>query len=114
LRRRAAEELRRGGAIKLKHAITAAYDRLVDAVEKTPGFDGQPVKKIEIDRLRDEVKRRGFLDTKETGGLTGGARNLFMRAKTDLIASGRYIESDGTFWKLAARPFSHAAHGGQG
>ena len=100
--------------IKLKHAITDAYDRLVDAVEKTPGFDDQPVKKIEIDRLRDEVKRRGFLDTKETGGLTGGARMLFMRAKTDLIASGRYIENDGLFWKLVARSLSHAGHGGQG
>jgi AAA domain len=98
--------------IKLKHAITAAYERLIDTVAATSGFDGQPVKKIEIDRLRDEVKRRGFLDTKEgTGGLTNSARTLFRRAKTDLIDSGRYIENDDLFWKLAARPAIHAGGG---
>jgi hypothetical protein len=91
---------------KLKRAIADAYERLADAVEKTPGFDTQPVKKIEIDKLRDEVKRRGFLDTKDTGGLTGAARMLFLRTKTDLIAAGRYIENDGLFWKLAPRAFA--------
>jgi hypothetical protein len=34
---------------------------------------------------------------------------LFLQAKTDLVASGRYIESDGLFWKLAARAFSGGA-----
>jgi hypothetical protein len=33
--------------------------------------------------------------------LTGKARTLFWRAKTDFLASGRYIENDGFFWKLA-------------
>jgi hypothetical protein len=46
--------------------------------------------------------RRKKTDTKETGGLT------YHRSKTDIIASGRYIESDGLLWKLAPRAFSGA------
>ena len=86
---------------KVKSAIVDAYERLADAIETTPDFDGQPVKKVPTDNLRDEVKRRGFLEINETGGLTGKARTLFWRAKTDFLASGRYIENDGFFWKLA-------------
>lgn len=91
---------------KLKRAIADAYERLADTVEKTPGFDGHPVRKIEIDKLRDEVKGRGWLDTMKTGGITGASRMLFLRAKTDLVASGRYIENGGLFWKLAPRALS--------
>jgi AAA domain len=88
-------------AAKLKRAIADAYERLADVVEKVPGFGDQPVKKVSIEAIRDEVKSRGFLEIKDTGGLTGASRMLFLRAKTDLIASGRYIESHGLFWKLA-------------
>ena len=97
-----AKSKRSDDVAKITRAIADAYARLADGVEKTAGFDGQPVKKIEVDQLRDEVKRRGFLDTRDTGGLTGAARMLFLRTKTDLIASGRYIENEGLFWKLAA------------
>jgi hypothetical protein len=100
-------------AAKLNRAIAAAYERLASEVEKTAGLDGQPVKKIEIDKLRDEVKSRGFLDTKDTGGVTGAARMLFLRTKTDMIASGRYIENDGLFWKLAARETKTEANRGE-
>ena len=66
-----------------------------------------------IDSLRDEVKTRGFLDVKETGGLTVGARPRLFKAKTDLYTSGRYIEKDGLFWKLAAREFVLANNKGK-
>jgi AAA domain len=85
---------------KVKRAVEDAYERLADAVEKTPGFNGQTVRKVPVEKIRDEVKSRGFLDCKDTGGLTGAARTLFYRAKTDLIASGRYIEATGLFWRL--------------
>ena len=53
-----------------------------------------------VDTLRDEVKRRGFLDIKETGGMTNASRLLYHRAKTDLIASGNFIEHDDQFWRV--------------
>jgi hypothetical protein len=87
---------------KVKRAIKDAYERLADAVEKTPGFDGKPVLKVKVDALRDEVKSRGFLETDEKGALTGNARKHFYRAKTNLFASNRYIEAKGMFWKLAS------------
>jgi hypothetical protein len=73
---------------------------VADAVDKTPGFDGKLVKKVEINKLRDAVKSRGFLETDDDNNLTPAARKHFQRAKTDLITSKRFIEADGKFWKL--------------
>ena len=89
---------------KVKRALVDAYERFADAVERTPGFDGKPVKKVEINKLRDEVKSRGFLETDDNGELTPAARKHFQRAKTDLIESKRFIEADGKFWKFATEP----------
>ena len=61
---------------------------------------GQQVRKVATDKLRDEVKRRGFLDLKETGGMTSAARTLYHRAKTDLIVSGKFVENDDLFWRV--------------
>ena len=54
----------------LKTAMLQAYDRLADGVSTSPGFDGAPVRKVSVNALREEVKTRGFLATKESGGLT--------------------------------------------
>jgi len=89
---------------KVKRALVEAYERLADGVEKTPGFDGKPVKKVDRNKLRDEVKSRGFLETDDAGKLTPAARKHFQRAKVDLITSKRFIEADGKFWKLAPEP----------
>jgi hypothetical protein len=89
---------------KVKRAVIDAYERLAEGAEKRLGFDGKPVKKVKVDALRDEAKSRGFLETNETGAITAVARKHFHRAKTDLIASNRYIEADGMFWKLASDP----------
>ena len=85
---------------KVKRAIMDAYARLADAVDKTPGFDGKPVLKIPVDKLREQVKSRGFLETDDDGRLTSTGRKHFQRAKTDLIASKRFLEADGMFWRL--------------
>jgi hypothetical protein len=77
-----------------------AYSRLSDDIPLTTGFAGQQVRKVGADRLRDEVKRRGFLDIKETGGMTSASRLLYHRAKTDLIASGKFVENDELFWRV--------------
>ena len=61
------------------------------------------LRKIEIDKLREEVKSRGFLET-ENGALDVGGAQTLLRAKTDLIELQRYIEARGMFWKLVSDP----------
>ena len=86
--------------IKLKRALVDAHSRLSDGAPLTTGFAGQQVRKVEVDKLRDEVKKGGFLDLKETGGMTNASRLLYYRAKTDLIVSGKFVEDDGLFWRV--------------
>lgn len=88
---------------KLKGAIAAAYERLAVSAPKTPELDsaGALVKKVQVEAIRNEVKRYGWLEIHEkTGWVTGTARSQFSRAKTDLIASGKYIEKDELFWRI--------------
>ena len=99
-------ERRSDDVFKVKRAIADAYDRLADAIETTPGFDGKPVKKVETSKLRDEVRSRGFLETDDDDNLTCAARKHFQRAKTDLIASNRFIEADRKFWRLEPKRFA--------
>jgi hypothetical protein len=83
----------------LTTAMLAAYDRLVDGATTTQGFDGKPVRKLSIDKLRDELKSRGLLETNETGAITGSARFRFHNAKAELISLGRLIENEGEIWR---------------
>ena len=70
----------------LKTAILDAYDRLADGRSTSAGLDGTPVLKVPVaEFLREEVKDRGFLETKDTGGLTDRARTYFSRAKNELL-----------------------------
>jgi hypothetical protein len=85
---------------KVKRAIVDAYGRLAVDAPWASGFDGKSVKKIEVAALRNEVKSRGFLETSETNALTPLGRKHFLRAKTDLLESKRYIEANGMFWRL--------------
>ena len=71
---------------------------------RPPASPATPVRKVEISKLRDAVRSRGFLETDDEDNLTSAARKHFQRAKTDLIASKRFIEADGKFWKLAPEP----------
>jgi len=76
-----------------------AYDRLADAVEETPGFDGKPVRKVSIDAVRDELKRRGFLDTNDKGGITPTSRSHLLRARVDLLKAQKLVASEGFIWR---------------
>ncbi len=87
----------------LTHKIAECYEHLAEVVEKTPGFDAKPVRKVEIDKVRDEVRSRGYLST-EDGKLTATARSHFQRAKADLLASNRFAEKNGLFWRAAPEP----------
>jgi hypothetical protein len=71
----------------LKREIIKAYDRLADDIEPSSGLNGASVRKLTVDKLRDELKSRGFLEKKEkTGGIADAARTRFRRAKAELIS----------------------------
>ena len=54
---------------------------------------------MDVDKLRDELKSRGFLEVKkETGGILPSSRTRFRRAKTELISAGRFVENEGLIW----------------
>jgi len=83
----------------IKRALLDAYDRLAADVSTTAGLDGAPVRKLSVEKLRDELKSRGFLEAKDTGGLTNTSRSDFHRAKRLLLSSGRLFESEGQVWR---------------
>lgn len=86
-----------GAVIK---AFAAAYDRLADGVEKSAGFNGAPVLKVKSDAIRDELKRRGYLDTNDKGHVTAASRQTLRRAKTALLDGKRFVENDGEVWRI--------------
>ena len=88
----------------LKLEMIKAYDRLADGLPTSPGLDGTLVHKLPVETLRDELKSRGFLEAKETGGLTANSRTRFHRVKTEVISANRFVELDGLIWKAGATP----------
>ena len=85
----------------LRIEMLAAYDRLADMLPKSAGFDGAPVRKLPVEKLRDELKSRGFLEAKDSGGLTEAARKQFQRAKAGLLSGPkpRLIQSGDLIWR---------------
>jgi hypothetical protein len=60
---------------------------------------GKLVSKVKVDDIRDELKKRGFLEKNETGGLTDTGRSHFRRAKTLLLSAGKIIEDEDLIWR---------------
>jgi len=90
----------RSDAEMIRSAILTTYGRLADDVGVNgAGLNGAPVRKVLVEKLRDEMKSRGLLETKETGGLTETARSNFFRAKAELLTSTNLVERDGWIWK---------------
>jgi hypothetical protein len=87
------------GVEAIKSALAEAYTRLSDGVEPSLGLEGASVRKVEIARLRDELRSHGLLETDDAGALTANGRKHFHRAKTDLIAAKRFIELEKLFWR---------------
>jgi hypothetical protein len=76
---------------------------LKDGAQLTLGENATlvPVRKVKVEKLRDELKTRGFLEAKESGGLTDLSRQHFQRAKAALLAppKPRLTENDGLIWR---------------
>jgi AAA domain len=85
----------------LKRQYLETYYRLADSVQKTPGYDGNPVIKVSTDAIREEMKSRGFLDknSKGRGGLTEAARTALSKAKATLINAGELVEANDLIWR---------------
>jgi hypothetical protein len=81
--------------------LLKAYGELADAVSPTPGFAGERVRKVSVDALRDEVRRRGFLETDEKDHLTATDRSQWRRAKTEILKSNKLVERDGLIWRIS-------------
>jgi len=83
-------------------ALVDAYERLADGIEPSPGYDGERVRKVAIDAIRQEMANRGFLERNDNGQLAATARKNFQRAKEDNLAlkPERFVESDGLFWRV--------------
>ena len=72
---------------------------MVEAIEPSSGFNGATVRKVDIDKVREEVRSRGFFDANEKGHLTATSRSHFRRAKMAAIQAGKFVESDGKIWR---------------
>jgi len=83
----------------IKGAILDVYDRLAEGAQQSVGFDGKPTHKVSVDKIRDEVKSRGFLDQDDHGHITATSRSHFRHAKTKLITAKKLIESEGMVWR---------------
>jgi hypothetical protein len=87
----------------IKAQLLQAYERLADAVQPSAGFAGETVRKVKVDAIRDELRRRGFLDVNDKGNVIGSSRMAFQRAKTELITQNTMVEADGLIWRIRGR-----------
>ncbi len=83
----------------VERALLAAYDRLADGIVKSHGLDGNPVAKVKVDAIRDELKSRGFLPLDDKGNIEAFGRKLFFRAKEELLKAAKLVESEGLIWR---------------
>jgi hypothetical protein len=85
----------------MRNAILEAYEHLCDGIVPSRGFNGQPVRKIKAEALRDQVKTRGFLDIDEKGRIRGASREAYRRAKGKLLGSRppKLVEDGGLIWR---------------
>ena len=94
---------KRKAAEILRDEFVAAYDRLADGAPKSLGLDDRSsVLKVPVDKVRDELKSRGLLETDEKGNLTATARSHFQRIKAGLVKTkgGKFVEEKGFIWRV--------------
>jgi hypothetical protein len=97
-----AKQDKRKAAEILRDEFIAVYDRLADGAPKTLGLDLKTnVIKISVDKLRDELKDCGFLDTDGNGNVTPTSRSQFQRVKAVLCKTkgGKFSQKVGFIWR---------------
>jgi hypothetical protein len=85
----------------LQDQIILTYERLADDEgQHAVGKDQKPVIKVPAERIRDELKERGFLALNERGtGISTNARAYFHTAKAKVLSAGKLIEGGGFIWR---------------
>ena len=84
----------------LRRAFVDAYGRLIFDAKPLPGFDGHPVRKVAPDAVRDELRKRGFLEVDDAGHITSASRSAFLAAKTSLLDKTVFVENEGLLWQI--------------
>ncbi|WP_363348290.1 AAA family ATPase [Methylocystis echinoides] len=83
----------------IRREFMRAYDRLAAKVEATDG-NGAWVNKVEVNAIREELRRNGYLETDEKKGqVTSTARSKLHRAKMELLNNKALEEKDGWVWR---------------
>jgi AAA domain len=67
--------------------------------EPATGFNGRPVIKVHRDKIRDRMKRRGWLDI-DNGQISATGRSDFKRARDDNEVDGLITEQDDMIWRI--------------
>lgn len=83
---------------QLSKLFLQALDHEADGCTSSPGFNGAPVLKVPRDKVRDYMKRRGWLDLDEQGQISTKGRSEFSRIRVDL--EGTVTEQDGLIWRV--------------
>ena len=76
-----------------------ALDELAAGVATSPGYTGEPVRKVKLPDIRDWMKRQGHIST-EDGKIPARERVAFQRAKEDLKAAGVIAVENETIWRI--------------
>jgi hypothetical protein len=89
----------RSAGNQMERWMTNVYFDLSVGVEQTPGHNGQPVRKVGINAIRERMKHLGYFDL-EDGKISGPDRTAFSRAKKALIALRKFAGDEGHIWSI--------------
>lgn len=82
----------------LVYRFKEAYHRLADSAGQSAGFDGKPVRKVSVDSIREELKRRGWLDVDEKNSILEKDRKAFGRAREANLRDHNFVQDNGFIW----------------
>jgi hypothetical protein len=90
-------------------AFCNTYDRLAEDVEQSGETSkGYKIFKVGVEKIRNELKSAGFLETDDKGHIEGKSREAFRQVKIGLLADG-FQQKDGMIWRTKPPPSRAAA-----
>jgi hypothetical protein len=93
----------------LTRVFCNTYGRLAEDVEQSGETSkGYKIFKVSVDKIRNELKSAGFLETNDKGQIEGKSREAFRQVKIRLLAEG-FQEKDGMIWRTKPPPSRAAA-----
>jgi hypothetical protein len=83
----------------VSHFLTA-YDLEAEDGQPSIGFNNAPVVKVHIDKIRDRMKTRGWLEKDDKGHISDNGRKIFRNARDDAEADGKITEENDLVWRI--------------